>query len=61
MDTPMLGSQPHRLRRDLFIVGGERAELDTITPYLDIMAAAHVRGASASGNRVSSCTTGWPR
>src|SRR5207302_468501 len=54
MDTPMLGSQPQAISGEIFfIVGGERARLDTITPYLEIMGRLHMYvGPSASGNRV---------
>jgi len=54
MDTPMLGSQPQAVSGEIFfIVGGERAKLDTIKPYLDIMGRLHMYvGPSASGNRV---------
>jgi 3-hydroxyisobutyrate dehydrogenase len=54
MDTPMLGSQPQAVSGEIFfIVGGERATLDTITPYLEIMGRLHMYvGASAAGNRV---------
>jgi len=54
MDTPMLGSQPQAVSGEIFfIVGGDRARLDTIKPYLDLMGRLpHVRRASASGNRV---------
>ena len=54
MDTPMLGSQPQAVTGEIFfIVGGDRAKLDTITPYLEIMGRLHMYvGPSASGNRV---------
>jgi 3-hydroxyisobutyrate dehydrogenase len=54
MDTPMLGSQPQAVSGEIFfIVGGDRAKLDTITPYLEIMGRLHMYvGPSASGNRV---------
>lgn len=54
MDTPMLGSQPQAVSGEIFfIVGGERAKLDTIKPYLDVMGRLHMYvGPSASGNRV---------
>jgi 3-hydroxyisobutyrate dehydrogenase len=54
MDTPMLGSQPQAVSGEIFfIVGGERAKLDTIKPYLDIMGRLHMYvGPSATGNRV---------
>ena len=54
MDTPMLGSQPQAVAGEIFfIVGGDRASLDTIKPYLDIMGRLHMYvGPSASGNRI---------
>jgi 3-hydroxyisobutyrate dehydrogenase-like beta-hydroxyacid dehydrogenase len=54
MDTPMLGSQPQAVSGEIFfIVGGDRAKLDTIKPYLDIMGRLHMYvGPTASGNRV---------
>jgi 3-hydroxyisobutyrate dehydrogenase len=54
MDTPMLGSQPQAVSGEIFfIVGGARAQLDTIKPYLDIMGRLHMYvGPSATGNRV---------
>ncbi len=54
MDTPMLGSQPEAVSGEIFfIVGGDRAKLDAITPYLAIMGRLHMYvGPSASGNRV---------
>ena len=54
MDTPMLGSQPQAVSGEIFfIVGGERAKMDAIKPYLDIMGRLHMYvGSSASGNRV---------
>jgi 3-hydroxyisobutyrate dehydrogenase len=54
MDTPMLGSQPQAVSGEIFfIVGGERAAVDTIKPYLDIMGRLHMYvGPSATGNRV---------
>jgi 3-hydroxyisobutyrate dehydrogenase-like beta-hydroxyacid dehydrogenase len=54
MDTPMLGSQPQAVSGEIFfIVGGERARLDTIAPYLAIMGRLHMYvGPSATGNRV---------
>ena len=54
MDTPMLGSQPQAVSGEIFfIVGGERAQVDTIKPYLDIMGRLHMYvGPSATGNRV---------
>ena len=54
MDTPMLGSQPQAVSGEIFfIVGGDRAKMDAIKPYLDIMGRLHMYvGSSASGNRV---------
>jgi 3-hydroxyisobutyrate dehydrogenase-like beta-hydroxyacid dehydrogenase len=54
MDTPMLGSQPQAVSGEIFfIVGGDRAKLDTIKPYLDTMGRLHMYvGPTAAGNRV---------
>jgi 3-hydroxyisobutyrate dehydrogenase-like beta-hydroxyacid dehydrogenase len=54
MDTPMLGSQPQAVSGEIFfIVGGDRAKLEAITPYLDIMGRLHMYvGPPAAGNRV---------
>jgi len=54
MDTPMLGSQPQAVSGEIFfIVGGEQAKLERITPYLEIMGKMHMYvGSSAMGNRV---------
>ncbi|HEY4909465.1 MAG TPA: NAD(P)-dependent oxidoreductase [Methylomirabilota bacterium] len=54
MDTPMLGSQPQAVSGEIFfIVGGEQAKLERITPYLEIMGKTHMYvGSSAMGNRV---------
>jgi 3-hydroxyisobutyrate dehydrogenase-like beta-hydroxyacid dehydrogenase len=54
MDTPMLGSQPQAVSGEIFfIVGGDRAKLETITSYLDIMGRLHMYvGPTAAGNRV---------
>ncbi|SRR6266542_2402186 len=54
MDTPMLGSQPQAVSGDIFfIVGGDKAMLDRIKPYLEIMGKLHMYvGGSAMGNRV---------
>jgi 3-hydroxyisobutyrate dehydrogenase len=54
MDTPMLGSQPQAVSGEIFfIVGGEQAKLERITPYLEIMGKKHMYvGGSAMGNRV---------
>jgi 3-hydroxyisobutyrate dehydrogenase-like beta-hydroxyacid dehydrogenase len=43
MDTPMLGSQPQAVTGEIFfIVGGDRAKLDTIAPYLNAMGRLHM-------------------
>ena len=54
MDTPMLGSQPQAVSGEIFfIVGGDRARLERITPFLEIMGKMHTYvGGSAMGNRV---------
>jgi len=54
MDTPMLGSQPQAVSGEVFfIVGGDKAKLAAIAPYLDVMGKLHMYvGPSASGNRV---------
>ena len=54
MDTPMLGSQPQAVSGEIFfIVGGEKAALAGIRPYLEIMGKMHMYvGGSAMGNRV---------
>jgi 3-hydroxyisobutyrate dehydrogenase-like beta-hydroxyacid dehydrogenase len=54
LDTPMLGSQPQAVSGEIFfIVGGDRASLPAVTPYLEIMGRLHMYvGPSASGNRV---------
>jgi 3-hydroxyisobutyrate dehydrogenase len=54
LDTPMLGSQPQAVSGEIFfIVGGERAGLDRVKPYLDIMGRRHMWvGPSGAGNRV---------
>jgi 3-hydroxyisobutyrate dehydrogenase-like beta-hydroxyacid dehydrogenase len=54
MDTPMLGSEPQAISGEIFfIVGGDRAKLDLIKPYLEIMGKLHMYvGPSAAGNRV---------
>ncbi len=54
MDTPMLGSQPQAVSGEIFfIVGGEKATLERIAPYLEIMGKMHMYvGGSAMGNRV---------
>jgi len=54
MDTPMLGSQPQAVSGEIFfIVGGEAAAVERITPYLDTMGKLHMYvGGSAMGNRV---------
>ncbi|MGH7367717.1 MAG: NAD(P)-dependent oxidoreductase [Candidatus Rokuibacteriota bacterium] len=54
MDTPMLGSQPQAVEGQVFfIVGGEKARVATIAPYLEIMGKMHMHvGGSGMGNRV---------
>ena len=54
MDTPMLGSQPQAVSGEIFfIVGGDRAALERIAPYLEIMGRLHMYvGPSATANRV---------
>src|SRR5262249_57534301 len=54
MDTPMLGWQPQAVSGEIFfIVGGDKAKIETIKPYLDIMGRLHMYvGGSASGNRI---------
>jgi 3-hydroxyisobutyrate dehydrogenase len=54
MDTPMLGSQPQAVSGEIFfIVGGDRARVDAIEPYLDVMGRLHMYvGPSGTANRV---------
>src|SRR5437660_12423094 len=54
MDTPMLGSQPQAVSGEIFfIVGGDRATLAKIEPYLKMMGKLHMYvGPSATGNRI---------
>jgi 3-hydroxyisobutyrate dehydrogenase-like beta-hydroxyacid dehydrogenase len=54
LDTPMLGSQPQAGAGEIFfIVGGDRAALDRVKPYLDVMGRLHKWvGPSGTGNRV---------
>jgi 3-hydroxyisobutyrate dehydrogenase len=54
MDTPMLGSQPQAVAGEIFfIVGGDRAPLAKIEPYLKIMGKLHMYvGPTATGNRI---------
>ena len=54
MDTPMLGSQPQAVDGQIFfIVGGEKARLPTIAPYLEIMGKLHMYvGGASMANRV---------
>ena len=54
MDTPMLGSQPQAVEGQIFfIVGGEKARLATIAPYLAIMGKMHMYvGGPSMANRV---------
>jgi 3-hydroxyisobutyrate dehydrogenase-like beta-hydroxyacid dehydrogenase len=54
LDTPMLGSHPQAEAGEIFfIVGGDRAELPRIEPYLGIMGKLHMHvGGPASGSRI---------
>jgi 3-hydroxyisobutyrate dehydrogenase-like beta-hydroxyacid dehydrogenase len=54
LDTPMLGSQPQAVTGEIFfIVGGNRAALSRVEPYLNIMGKLHIHvGPPASGNRI---------
>jgi 3-hydroxyisobutyrate dehydrogenase-like beta-hydroxyacid dehydrogenase len=54
MDTPMLGSQPQAVEGQIFfIVGGDKARLATIAPYLEIMGKMHMYvGGPSMANRV---------
>jgi len=54
LDTPMLGSQPQAVEGQIFfIVGGEKARLPTIAPYLEIMGKMHMYvGGPSMANRV---------
>jgi 3-hydroxyisobutyrate dehydrogenase len=54
MDTPMLGSQPQAVEGQIFfIVGGEKARLPAIAPYLEIMGKMHMYvGGASMANRV---------
>lgn len=54
MDTPMLGSQPQAVAGEIFfIVGGDRANLAKIEPYLKIMGKLHMYvGPAATGHRI---------
>jgi 3-hydroxyisobutyrate dehydrogenase-like beta-hydroxyacid dehydrogenase len=54
LDTPMLGSQPQAVSGEIFfIVGGDRAKLGAIEPYLKIMGRLHMyAGGSGMANRV---------
>ena len=54
MDTPMLGSQPQAVSGEIFfIVGGDRATVAKIEPYLKMMGKLHMYvGPSATGNRI---------
>jgi 3-hydroxyisobutyrate dehydrogenase-like beta-hydroxyacid dehydrogenase len=54
LDTPMLGSQPQAATGEIFfIVGGDRAALPRVEPYLNIMGKLHLHvGPPASGNRI---------
>jgi 3-hydroxyisobutyrate dehydrogenase-like beta-hydroxyacid dehydrogenase len=54
MDTPMLGSQPQAVEGQIFfIVGGDKARLPVIAPYLEIMGKMHMYvGGPSMANRV---------
>ncbi len=54
LDTPMLGSQPQAVSGEIFfIVGGDRAALPRVEPYLRLMGKQHAWvGPPAAGNRV---------
>jgi 3-hydroxyisobutyrate dehydrogenase len=54
MDTPMLGSQPQAVSGEIFfIVGGDRARVETIAPHLGRMGKLHVYvGGPGTANRV---------
>jgi 3-hydroxyisobutyrate dehydrogenase-like beta-hydroxyacid dehydrogenase len=54
LDTPMLGSQPQAVEGQIFfIVGGEKARLATVVPYLEIMGKMHMYvGGPSMANRV---------
>jgi 3-hydroxyisobutyrate dehydrogenase-like beta-hydroxyacid dehydrogenase len=54
LDTPMLGSQPQAVSGEIFfIVGGERARLETVAPYLEVMGRLHMYvGGPGMANRV---------
>ena len=54
MDTPMLGSEPQAVAGEIFfIVGGDRAKVDTVLPYLAHMGTRHVYvGPAGTGNRI---------
>jgi 3-hydroxyisobutyrate dehydrogenase len=54
MDTPMLGSKPQAVEGEIFfIVGGDRAQLARIEPYLGLMGKRHMYvGGPGMANRV---------
>jgi 3-hydroxyisobutyrate dehydrogenase-like beta-hydroxyacid dehydrogenase len=54
LDTPMLGSQPQALSGEIFfIVGGDRAKLPRLEPYLRAMGKLHLHvGPVGTGNRI---------
>lgn len=54
LDTPMLGSSPQAQSGDIFfMVGGDRARLADVQPYLDVMGRLTMWvGPSGTGNRV---------
>src|SRR5688572_24410017 len=54
MDTPMLGSSPQAESGEIFfMVGGDRAVMPAIQPFLDVMGRLTMYvGASGTGNRI---------
>ena len=54
MDTPMLGSQPQAVEGQIFfIIGGEEAQVERISPYLKVMGKLHMYvGSSSVANQV---------
>lgn len=54
LDTPMLGSTPEAESGNIFfIVGGEKAALDTVAPLLEVMGKMHMHvGPSGAGNQI---------
>lgn len=54
LDTPMLGSSPQAQSGEIFfMVGGDRARLSVVQPYLDVMGRLTMWvGPSGTGNRI---------